>query len=454
MDLLNHLHTYFNNLLNWVITQLSSTETLVQLLILVLALILVKIITKRYSSSLKKSLHKLDPTGQNLISNVIIELLFPLLTIIFLWIGSILSLILFLPDKIIVTGLYLFSAWVIISVISKIIKNKFLARLFAGFIWIIVALKILGAYNQAVEILTSFSFNSGNLHISLLTVIKGSILLIAFIWLAQKLALFFEYQVDKQPNLTASARVLLSKIIRISLYSIAILITLSSLGIDLTAFAVLGGTIGVGLGFGLQKVVSNFVSGIIILLDKSIKPGDVIETGNVYGWIKSLGSRFVSVVTREGKEYLIPNENFITQQVVNWSYSDNLVRIKTQVGISYKSDVEKAMTLVKQAAEKNSRILDEPEPVCLLKDFGNSSVNLELRFWIQDPREGIDNIKSTVLLNIWKLFHENDIEIPYSQHDLHIKTMPENNQEEINKYFLREVQQNLAASNQDSEDNP
>ena len=176
------------------------------------------------------------------------------------------------------------------------------------------------------------------------------------------------------------------------------------------------------LNFGLQKIISNLISGILLLLDKSIKPGDVITIGDTYGWINSLGARYVSLVTREGKEFLIPNEDLITHQVENWSFSDNAVRLKVPVGISYHADVRLAMNLCVEAAKENNRVIGVPEPVCLLGGFGDSSVDLELRFWIDDPINGLGNVKSQVLLAIWDKFHQHNIEIPFPQRDLHIRS--------------------------------
>ena len=199
---------------------------------------------------------------------------------------------------------------------------------------------------------------------------------------------------------------------------------MNTLGVNLSAFAFIGGAIGVGVGFGLQKVVSNLISGVILLLDKSIKPGDVIEVGDSYGRIQSLGARYVSVVTRDGFEYLIPNEDLITQQVINWSFSSKLVRLKIGVGVSYGADIHKAMDLVVEAASGIDRVLTQPGPVCQLKNFGDSSVDLELRIWIADPEKGISNISSALRIAIWDAFQENGIEIPFPQRDLHIKSQP------------------------------
>ena len=202
-------------------------------------------------------------------------------------------------------------------------------------------------------------------------------------------------------------------------------IALTTVGLDLSSFALLGGAVGVGIGFGLQKVVSNLVSGLILLLDRSIKPGDVIEIDGTYGWINSLRARYASVITRDGKEHLIPNEDLITSKVVNWSFSDKNVRVRVPIGISYDSDPREAIELCLEAARAAPRVLNDPEPRCLVIAFGEHSVKLQLRFWIEDPSNGVGNVRSEVLLAVWDQFQKAGIEIPYPQQDIHVRGLPE-----------------------------
>ena len=192
------------------------------------------------------------------------------------------------------------------------------------------------------------------------------------------------------------------------------------MGFDLTGLAVLSGAIGVGLGFGLQKVVSNLVSGIIILLDKSVKPGDVISLGDTFGWIESLGARYVSVVTRDGKEYLIPNEDLITGQVVNWSHSHEFVRIDLHFGTSYHDDPHLVRKLAVEAALGANRVLQNRPAVCHITGFGDSSVDYILRFWIRDPVEGLTNVRGAVYLALWDTFKEHGISIPFPQREVKV----------------------------------
>jgi len=233
-----------------------------------------------------------------------------------------------------------------------------------------------------------------------------------------------ESRVSNLKNVSPGLRALVIKISRVFIAAAAILFAISSVGVSLSSFAILGGAIGLGLGFGFQKVISNLISGVILLADRSIKPGDVIEVDQTYGWINRLGARYTSVITRDGTEHLIPNEMMITEKVVNWSFSDNKVRVRIPFGVSYTSDIHKAMDLALQAANEDERTLQEPIAVVRLTGFGDNSVDFEVRVWIEDPSSGLGNIRSAFYIRIWDLFKENGIEFPFPQRDLHLKEMP------------------------------
>ena len=311
-------------------------------------------------------------------------------------------------------------AWVVIRFVGAFIGSALISALFSTVVWIVAALAILGWLQPVMQALDAAAIKAGNLRISVLMLLTGAALFVVLLWAANLLSKLLESQLSHVEGITPAAQVLVGKILRIALITVAVLVALTSVGIDFTALAVFSGAVGVGIGFGLQKVVSNLISGIILLLDRSIKPGDVIEVGDAYGWIRKLGARYAAVVTRDGKEYLIPNEDLITQQVVNWSYSDRNVRMHIPIGISYHADVRLAMKLVEEAALACPRVLRMPMPVARLVGFGDSSVDLELRFWVDDPEEGVINVRSDVLLEVWDRFHENGIEIPFPQRDIHI----------------------------------
>ena len=215
-------------------------------------------------------------------------------------------------------------------------------------------------------------------------------------------------------------QVLVIKFLQVLLYGAAFFIGLKAVGFDLTGLAVLSGAIGIGLGFGLQKVVSNLVSGVIILLDKSIKPGDVISLGDTFGWIDSLGARYVSITTRDGKEYLIPNEDLITGQVVNWSHSNDYVRLDIFFGTAYGDDPHKVRRVAIEAAKSVDRVLNFKPPVCHIVGFGDSSVDYILRFWISDPTGGLTNIRGNVNLALWDAFQAHGVSIPFPQREVRL----------------------------------
>lgn len=316
----------------------------------------------------------------------------------------------------------LVNAWVVIRLVSGIIRNEALSRFIAWAAWSLAALTTLGLFDATVELLDGMVMTFGEVRISFLTVVKGVVALGILLWVTATISNALERRISRSGSLTPSVQVLVTKLIKIVLVTFAFLIAINSLGIDLTALTVLGGALGIGIGLGLQKVTSNLVSGLTLLMDKSIKPNDVIAVGDTYGWIVSLGARYTAVRTRDGIEHLIPNEELITQRVENWSHSDKTVRLKIPVGISYKSDVRLAMRLCLETAGATERVLAEPQPRCLLRGFGDSSVDLEIRIWIDDPQEGRSNVMSEVLLGVLDRFHEHGVEIPFPQRDLHLKS--------------------------------
>jgi small-conductance mechanosensitive channel len=329
-----------------------------------------------------------------------------------------------LPTALIDTSARLLTAWLIIRLTTGMLKDSNWSRILSVAAWLIAALHILNLLIPVINLLDQLAIDLGGVRISLLLLIKGVIVFTVLLKIASNGSSLLEKRILSFEELTPSVQVLLSKALKITLLAVAVIVALSSLGINLSAFAFIGGAIGVGIGFGLQKVVSNLVSGIILLLDRSIKPGDVIEIGSTYGRIQSLGARYVSVATRDKTEYLIPNEDLITTQVINWSFSDKLVRLKIVVGVSYDSDIHMVMRLMVEAAATIPRVLANPQPVCQLKNFGDSSVDMELRIWIDDPENGISNVSSAVRVAVWDAFKEHGIEIPYPQRDVHIKSQP------------------------------
>jgi len=315
----------------------------------------------------------------------------------------------------------LLNAWVVIRFASTFIKDPGWSKFVSVMAWSIAALSIVGLLDVTTAFLDSLSMTFGEMRFSVFGVIKGIIAVAILFWLFSILESALKKRIEALSNITPSAKVLLKKFLRVVLIILAVLVALDAVGIDLTALAVFSGAIGIGLGLGLQKVAANLVSGVILLMDRSVKPGDVIALGDTYGRIDKLGGRYVSVITRDGTEHLIPNEELITQRVENWSFSDTNVRQRVLIGVDYSADIKLAMALCEEAAADTSRIVNMPAPKCLLRDFADSSVNIELRFWVNDAENGLGNVRSDVMIRIWDKFHEQGVAFPYPQRDIHVK---------------------------------
>ncbi|NMW30826.1 mechanosensitive ion channel [Altererythrobacter sp. RZ02] len=277
------------------------------------------------------------------------------------------------------------------------------------------------------EGLDAMAIEVGSMRLSVfdvLVVVGVIAFVIILAWVATRIC---RAAINRMSRLDSTQRLLTEKLSTIIIWAAAFFLGVDLLGIDLTALAVFSGAFGLAIGFGLQKTFGNLISGILLLLDKSIKPGDVIsvsdQAGNEsVGQIRKIGVRAISVITRDQTEHLIPNENLMINQVVNWSYSSRDVRVKAPVGVSYDSDLKLVSKLLLQAVEETDRILKTRAPRVNIMEFGDSSVNFEVRFWIQDPEEGLTNIRSDVYMRIWELFQEHDIEIPFPQRDLNVRS--------------------------------
>ena len=311
-------------------------------------------------------------------------------------------------------------AWLLIVFVTRLIKSPFLRKIVRYGAWTYVTLQILGLQDVATSWLDSAGFSIGDFRISALLIIQAIVIIGVLIALARFVTMTTTSRIKANEDISPSMQVLIVKALQIGFYGAAFYMGVKAIGIDLTGLAVLSGAIGVGLGFGLQKVVSNLVSGVIILLDKSIKPGDVISLGSTFGWINSLGARYVSVVTRDGKEYLIPNEDLITGQVVNWSHSNDFVRLDINFGTAYGDNPYEVRKLAIAAAQSVDRVLTTRPTVCHIVGFGDSSVDYILRFWISDPTGGLTNIRGNIFLALWDSFAANGISIPFPQREIKV----------------------------------
>tara|TARA_R110002110_G_scaffold21165_14_gene84352 strand:+ start:990 stop:2396 length:1407 start_codon:yes stop_codon:yes gene_type:complete len=308
--------------------------------------------------------------------------------------------------------------WVSIAFAAQLVRNRPLRRIVAWGLWIYATLYLLNVLDAVSAFLDSLALEIGDFRFSLLTLISALVVVGVFFMLARFASQATASTIRRNDEISPSMQVLAVKGVQLVAYGFAFYMGVKAVGIDLTGLAVLSGAIGVGLGFGLQKVVSNLVSGVIILIDKSIKPGDVISLGETFGWIQTLGARYASVVTRDGKEYLIPNEDLITGQVVNWSHSNDFVRLDIFFGTAYSDDPHQVRKLAINAAKCVDRVLIDRPPVCHIVGFGDSSVDYILRFWIRDPTGGLTNIRGNVYLALWDAFKNHGISIPFPQREV------------------------------------
>lgn len=353
---------------------------------------------------------------------VLPTLAFPVVFVVLVWFMDAIAIQIGYRHNIIRLVASLLNAWIVIRLAAAVVNDPGWSRTIAAVAWGVAALNIVGWLDPAIVALDSLAMEIGAFRISVYGILKAILSLAVLLWVASFASRLFEQRIKKVHHLTPSVQVLMSKLLKLVLLSVAVLFALSTIGVDLTALAVFGGAVGVGIGLGLQRIAANLISGVILLLDRSIKPGDVIAIGDTFGWIQSLGARYTAVRTRDGTEFLIPNEDLITTQVENWSHSDVKLRLKIPVGISYNCDPHFAIKLCNEAAAKCARVQENPGPNTLLRGFGDNSVDLEIRFWITDPQNGRGNIISEILLNVWDAFKENNIEIPFPQRDLHLRS--------------------------------
>jgi small-conductance mechanosensitive channel len=327
-------------------------------------------------------------------------------------------------------GVSLLTAWVVIRLLTLVVRNRLWSRVIFVSIYTLAALDILGVLGRVQESLGGIGFSYGEIRITALNVLHALIALAVLLWLLALVRGFLERRILSAQNITPSLQALVIQILKLVFPVIAFLLVLPVLGVSLTALTVFSGALAVGIGLGLQRIVANLFGGLTLLGSGTIKPGDVVSLTDVagdkiYGRIYEITMRYVSIRTRDGIEHLVPNEYFITNTVENWSHTDNKVRLKIPFGITYDANPREAIELALDAAASVERVIDDPRPVCLLKGYGDSSVDLELRIWVTDPMNGISNVKSECLLGLWDRLHERGIAIPYPQRDLHLKSLPE-----------------------------
>ncbi|MBN9580004.1 MAG: mechanosensitive ion channel [Afipia sp.] len=319
------------------------------------------------------------------------------------------------------TAISLATAWIVIRLATSLIRNEFVVRAVSIAAWIVAALSIIGKLDEAADALNSVSIVIGTLRVSPLLVLKVTVSLGIALWLVDIFGNFLETRIVRTRDLTPSVQVLLIKMMRLSLMVVAVLIAMSAAGIDLSAFALFSGAVGVGLGFGLQKIVANFISGVILLADKSVKPGDLITIGDSSGKISSMNTRYISVAAGDGREILIPNEDLITQRVVNWTYTNKNMLVKVNFATNYDADPALVCKLAMDIATKTPSVATFKPPNCLLTEFAETGMKFSLTFWIADLDAGMDNVRSEVMLKLWAAFRDQGIRVPYPVREIRVR---------------------------------
>jgi len=320
------------------------------------------------------------------------------------------------------TAVNLATAWLIIRLATSLIRNEFVVRVVSIAAWAVAALSIIGRLDDVSKALDSISMSMGTLRLTPLVLIKAAVLLALAMWLVRAAGNFIETRIARSRDLTPSVQVLLIKLVRVGLIIAAIAIVMSAAGIDLSAFALFSGAIGVGLGFGLQKIIANFISGVILLADKSVKPGDLVTIGDSTGKINTMNTRYISVAAGDGREILIPNEDLVTQRVINWTYTDKSMLVKVSFATNYDADPNRVCELAVEIARNTQNVATFKAPSCLLTEFAETGMKFALTFWVADLDIGMDSVRSNVMQGLWTAFKNENIRVPYPVRELRVRS--------------------------------
>lgn len=419
--------------IDWLGRQLSSADVSIQAAIIAVALIPALIFGSQLRKLIMAQIAPRAPYGVlRRAANAFAHIATPI-ALSLIWLAA--SLILDAsgrPNGVVNAGISLLGAWIVIRLVTLVIRSPFWSRVAFYIAWPVAALDVFGVLDDAIRTLDRLSVPLGRNPdgtpgaFSAFDFIRVVIILLILFWIAGALSKFIKGRIAASADLTPSFQTLLIKILDIVLPAAAFLIALQMVGFNFATLAIFGGAMGLAIGFGLQKTISNFFAGFTLVAEKSIKPGDVVEVGQTFGWVTEMTARYVTIRTRDGKAHLLPNDRFLDEGVVNWSHADRVVRLHAQFGVSYRTADLRA---VKKAAEETAvtveRVLKTPAPLCNLVEFGDSSVRFDLRFWINDPANGVANVTSQVMLALWDRLREMGVEIPVAQRDLHVRSLPD-----------------------------
>lgn len=401
----------------WLLANVFVGDNLTQLLVIAAAFVIAYVASRQ----LRPLLGHLTAYRQiAAFVGAVTPLVLPLLWMLLMWIASLTAEAGGWPNQLLEIGASLVTAWIVIRLVAQLAPSPLWSKVIAWMVWVIVALSIVNLLDPTIALLDRLAITIGQLRISVYVVLKAVIAVAVLLSIAIYVTRLLEARIHASRALSPSVQVLFTKSIKVTAIGLVALMGITSLGINLTALAVVGGALGLGAGFGLQRIISNLMSGVVLLLDKSIRPGDVISVSGTYGWVTALGGRYVSVVTRDGVEHLIPNETLIAERVENWTHTNSHTRLKIPVRVAYDTDVHQAIDICVRAASQTERVLEQPECKCLLVGFGESGLELEVRIWIGDAHNGVQNVKSDVLLRIWDMFREAGIKVPLPQRVVHM----------------------------------
>lgn len=406
-----------------ILTDISTPAGLWQLVIVVAACAIAWMI----NGALRANVMRHAPEHWKLGIGGINRVLFPLSTLIFVltaklilapWIHT--SLLLLTSKLLLAMAAIRLIVYAVRYITEPGGMLKTLENTISSLIWVLMALHLSGILPEISDALESIKFNVGKNPVNLLLALQGILTILATIFIALWISRVIENKVMRVQHINMNLRVVMAKLLRVFLLFIAMLIALSAVGLDITMLSVFGGALGVGLGFGLQRIASNYVSGFIILLDKSMQIGDVVTIDSHYGVVSDLRTRYLVLRKLDGTQVIIPNESLIINPVINHSFTDHKARVQMPVQVSYDSSLELAMQLMQEIAVQHPRVLVEPGPAVHIKGFGESGIDLMLSIWIPDPQEGSSSLQSEIFLQIWQAFQRNNISIPFPQHEVRI----------------------------------
>jgi small-conductance mechanosensitive channel len=425
----DNVSMYFSLLDQWLPENLFQPSGFLQIGAIGVTYLIAWLFAVRIRQYLEKDIEKVKAHARFVLSPAHFAIMLKyLLWLLLVWFCQVLFKEFTVPVDLLRMALNLGVGLLVIRFAIFYIKSKFWSRFVFVICLIVISLRVSKLWEPTVHLLDSMTIQLGTMSISIWGIIEAIVTFILLWAAAAAVNRFIAHRLAASTQLSYSDRTLIQRVVKAATVAAVILISLKAAGVHLAAIAVTGGALGFAIGIGLQKIGSNLVSGIMLLISKPIRQGDVIAfekkglLSTSYGWITRIGLIYVQVATRNGTSEIVPNEVFVTQKIQNLSFSDNLVRLDIPVGISYGSDLKKAIMLAVSAAMSINRVLKIPEPKCLVREFGDSSVNLVLRAWIEDPQNGIGSVKDAVLLAVWDSFHANGIEFPFPQRDLHIKS--------------------------------